>query len=95
MQLYQPYLNLPAGRGIGHGAVPRFVDEGGRYQILHPQVPLLEEVQLGRRTEGFYDRGYVILSLEGGEASVTYYTIPAGVTSNEAVAQLELFSEKL
>lgn len=94
LQVYRPYLNLPAGRGIGHGAIPRFADAGG-YEILHPQVPLEKTIQLGRRTRDFYDRGYMVLRLEENQARAEYYTLPASAAPGATVAHTELHSEVL
>jgi predicted phosphodiesterase len=67
--IYQKYMGVLA-RCIGHGAFPIGVEEIPR-QPKFPEVPV-QNILLGNNGV-FFNHGYAIVDLAGGEASIAYY----------------------
>ena len=67
--IFKEHLNV-LGRCIGHGAFPVAVDDA---PVPSPDVPI-ENVPLGKDSRGgLFQHGYVLLTLDGSAAKVTYF----------------------
>lgn len=76
--IYEPYGSLDKGRCIGHGAIPVY-ESTAPYRpnprIPHPPALVAaggRAVELPER-DGVYGHGYVILELDGRDATARYY----------------------
>ncbi len=73
--VYDSYEEVARGRCLGHGAIPVFADGRGEL-IQFPEVPVYQ--QNGRpltmgTAGGFYKTGFAVMTLDGKDASVSYY----------------------
>jgi hypothetical protein len=80
LSLYEPYLGLPRGRCIGHGAVPVFATQSeteGPARLVDPPA-LRRDVRLG--DDGpIYRHGFVMIQLgTDGSATAAYYDSSGG-----------------
>ena len=69
--VFGEYMNLKRGRCIGGSAFP-----AGNFEMpterVNPDVPCSEQVQLSKG-ESFYQHCYVVLKLDGANATISYY----------------------
>ncbi|MGH9397578.1 MAG: metallophosphoesterase family protein [Terriglobia bacterium] len=75
--VYGPFMNLKRGRCIGHGGFPVAAADGP-VNAKFPDVPVITKGSSGNpialgSTQGLYNHGYAMMTLDGPTATVSYY----------------------